>query len=390
MVPNRADDELSYRSAGVDILAGEDAVHLIKEDVESTYVPGVIGSLGGFAGLYEIPEGLSHPVLVTATDGVGTKILLAQETRKLDSVGIDLVAMSVNDVLTTGARPVLFLDYVAVGHLVPEDMKQIVAGVAEGCRQANCALVGGEMAEMPGLYSLGEFDVAGFCVGIGERGKLIDGSQVTEGDVVLGLTSSGFHSNGYSLLRKVLDLNDYSLDDRFPGFDETIAETLLRPTRIYVRSVRDLLDAKVPVRAMAHITGGGMIGNLSRVIPDGLCARLRFTDWRIPPMFRAVQNLGDISDEEMFKTFNMGIGFVLVIPESATDLAAARLQNSGETVIRLGEVASAAPPAAAAAASASAASGAVAEGAAGTAVVGTIPGAPGGAPGPKVTLGDLL
>ena len=340
-MPNLPDDnELSYRSAGVDIEAGEAAVRLIKKDVESTYIPGVIGSLGGFAGLYEIPKSLSHPVLVTATDGVGTKLLLAQETGKLDTVGIDLVAMSVNDVLTVGARPVPFLDYVAVGRLVPAEMVQIVAGVAEGCRQANCALVGGEMAEMPGLYSPGEFDVAGFCVGIGERGKMIDGSQVADGDVVLGLASSGFHSNGYSLVRRVLEVNECHLDDKFPHFDDTIAETLLQPTRIYVRSVLDLLDAGVPVGAMAHITGGGMIGNLSRVIPDGLSARLRFTEWKIPPMFRAIQNLGDIADEEMFNTFNMGIGFVLVVPERAAEVAVVRLRNAGETVIHLGEVTS--------------------------------------------------
>jgi phosphoribosylformylglycinamidine cyclo-ligase len=338
-VPKHADDEINYRSAGVDILAGEEAVRLIKKDAESTYIPGVIGSIGGFAGLYEVPKNLSHPVLVTATDGVGTKLLLAQETGRLETVGIDLVAMSVNDVLTVGARPVLFLDYVAVGRLVPADMVQIVAGVAEGCRQANCALIGGEMAEMPGLYCPGEFDLAGFCVAIGERDKLIDGSQVSEGDVVIGLASNGFHSNGYSLLRRVLELNGRRLQEKFPHFDETIGDTLLRPTRIYVRSVLDLLDGDVPVRAMAHITGGGIIGNVARVIPDGLSARLGFTGWKIPPMFRAIQSLGDISGEEMFRTFNMGVGFVLIVPESAVEAATTRLQDAGETVIRLGEVA---------------------------------------------------
>lgn len=339
-MPDRSNDELSYRSAGVDIEAGEEAVRRIKKDAESTYIPGVIGSLGGFAGLFEIPKDLSHPVLVTATDGVGTKLLLAQETGKLDTVGIDLVAMSVNDVLTVGARPVLFLDYVAVGKLVPAEMTQIVAGVAEGCRQAGCALVGGEMAEMPGLYSPGEFDVAGFCVGIGERERMIDGSGVAEGDVVLGLASSGFHSNGYSLVRKVLEVNECRLEDRFPNFDDTIADTLLTPTRIYVRSVLGLLDSGLPIRAMAHVTGGGMIGNLSRVIPEGLSARLRFTEWKIPPMFRAIQNLGDISDEEMFTTFNMGVGLVLVVPEAAAQDAIVRLAEAGETVMRLGEVTS--------------------------------------------------
>jgi len=213
------DGLLTYRSAGVDIEAGEEAVRLIKKDVESTYIPGVLGSLGGFAGLFQLPKDLDDPVLVTGTDGVGTKILLAQETGRLDTVGIDLVAMSVNDVLTIGARPILFLDYIAVGRLTPADMAQMVAGVAEGCRQAGCALVGGEMAEMPGLYDPGEFDMAGFCVGLGERKKLIDRSAVTEGDVVLGLASSGLHSNGFSLVRKVLGSSGLGLGDAFPGTD---------------------------------------------------------------------------------------------------------------------------------------------------------------------------
>jgi phosphoribosylformylglycinamidine cyclo-ligase len=330
--------DMTYRFAGVDIEAGEEAVRLIKADAESTYIPGVLGSIGGFAGMFQLPDGLRDPVLVTSTDGVGTKLLLAQETGRLDTVGIDLVAMSVNDVLTVGARPILFLDYVAVGRLLPAEMARIVAGVAEGCRQAGCALIGGEMAEMPGLYAPGEFDVAGFCVGLGERAKLIDGSGVQEGDIVLGLASSGFHSNGYSLVRKVLEVNSVEPGDRFPNMSESIADTLLRPTRIYVRSVLRLLDEGVPVKAMAHITGGGMIGNLSRVVPDGLSARLHFSNWKIPPMFRAIQQLGDIADEEMFATFNMGIGYVLVIPEPSVPQALSLLADRGEEVIELGEV----------------------------------------------------
>jgi phosphoribosylformylglycinamidine cyclo-ligase len=329
---------MTYRYAGVDIEAGEEAVRLIKADAESTYIPGVLGSIGGFAGMFQLPSGLRDPVLVTSTDGVGTKLLLAQETGRLDTVGIDLVAMSVNDVLTVGARPILFLDYVAVGRLLPGEMAGIVAGVAEGCRQAGCALVGGEMAEMPGLYAPGEFDLAGFCVGLGERDKLIDGSGVQEGDVVLGLASSGFHSNGYSLVRKVLEVNNVDLGDRFPDMSEPIDSALLRPTRIYVRSVLRLLDEGVPVRAMAHITGGGMIGNLSRVIPDGLCARLHFSHWKVPPLFRAIQHLGDIADEEMFATFNMGIGYVLVIPHSSAAQALSLLADTGEEAMELGKV----------------------------------------------------
>jgi phosphoribosylformylglycinamidine cyclo-ligase len=338
VVAKSAAGGLTYRAAGVDVEAGEQAVHLIKKDVESTYIPGVVGSLGGFAGLFELPKDLKDPVLVTGTDGVGTKLLLAQETGMLDTVGIDLVAMSVNDVLTIGARPILFLDYVAVGRLVPAEMAQMVAGVAEGCRQAGCALVGGEMAEMPGLYDPGEFDMAGFCVGLGERHKLVDGSGIEEGNVVLGLASSGVHSNGFSLVRKVLEKGNVRLDATFPHFYESVAETLLKPTRIYVRSVLGLLEQGVPVRGMAHITGGGIAGNLARVIPDGLSARLNRGNWTIPPVFRALQRLGDISDDQMFLTFNMGIGYVLVMPDSVEALATKLLEEAGEEVIHLGEI----------------------------------------------------
>jgi phosphoribosylformylglycinamidine cyclo-ligase len=342
-VSSRPDDRLgngglTYRAAGVDIEAGEQAVRLIKKDVESTYIPGVVGSLGGFAGLFALPKNLEDPVLVTGTDGVGTKILLAQETGRLDTVGIDLVAMSVNDVLTIGARPILFLDYVAVGRLVPEEMVQLVAGVADGCRQAGCALVGGEMAEMSGLYDPGEFDMAGFCVGLGEQNRLIDGSSIEAGDVVLGLASTGFHSNGFSLVRKILEKSGLGLDDHFPCFPETIGATLLKPTRIYVRSVLGLLEQGVPVRGMAHITGGGIAGNLSRVIPDGLSASLCRVNWEVPSVFRVMQQLGGVSDEEMFRAFNMGIGYALVVPESATARAVELLKAAGEEVFSLGQI----------------------------------------------------
>lgn len=335
--------DLTYRSAGVDIEAGDEAVGLIKKDVESTYIPGVEGSLGGFAGLFALPAGLEEPVLVTATDGVGTKLLLAQEMGRLDTVGIDLVAMSVNDVLTVGARPILFLDYVAVGRLTPAEMVQIVGGVAEGCRRAGCALVGGEMAEMPGLYDPGEFDLAGFCVGLAERRRLVDPAGISEGDVVLGLASSGFHSNGYSLVRKVLEVAGRDLTGTFPFSDRSVAEILLEPTRIYVRSVLALLDAGVPVRAMAHITGGGVAGNLSRVIPEGLSARLHFAEWSVPPAFKTLQELGGIATGEMFRTFNMGIGYVVVVPETAAGQAAAQLRRAGEEVVRLGDIVAGTP-----------------------------------------------
>jgi phosphoribosylformylglycinamidine cyclo-ligase len=332
------DRGLTYRSAGVNVEAGDEAVRLIKKDVESTYIQGVLGSLGGFAGLFELPKDLEEPVLVTGTDGVGTKILLAQETGRLDTVGIDLVAMSVNDVVTVGARPILFLDYLAVGRLVPKEMARLVAGVAEGCRQAGCALVGGEMAEMSGLYDPGEFDMAGFCVGLGERKKLIDGSLVKAGDVVLGLASSGFHSNGFSLIRKVLEKSGVRLSERLPGFTETAADTLLRPTRIYVRSVLGLLERGVSIRGMAHVTGGGIAGNLCRVIPEGLSARLTLGGWKVPPEFRAIQTLGGISEEEMFLAFNMGLGFLLVLPKSVEAQAVKLLDEAGEEPIPVGEI----------------------------------------------------
>ena len=330
--------DLTYRQAGVDIEAGEEAVRLIKAHAESTYIPGVLGSIGGFAGMFQLPAGLHDGVLVTSTDGVGTKLLLAQQTGMLDGVGIDLVAMSVNDVLTVGARPILFLDYVAGGRLLPSEMARIVAGVAEGCRQAGCALVGGEMAEMPGLYAPGEFDLAGFCVGLAERARIIDGSTVQEGDMVLGLASTGFHSNGYSLVRKVLDVNKVDLNGRFPGMTETVAEALLRPTRIYVQSILGLLDEGVTVKSMAHITGGGMIGNFSRVVPDGLSANLNFDEWAVPPLFRAIQTLGGIADLEMFTAFNMGVGYVLVVPEAEVAHTRALLMAAGEEVMELGAV----------------------------------------------------
>jgi phosphoribosylformylglycinamidine cyclo-ligase len=333
-----AQDELTYRSAGVDVDAGEEAVRLIKKDVESTYIPGVLGSLGGFAGLFELPKGLEDPVLVSGTDGVGTKILLAQETGRLNTVGIDLVAMSVNDVLTVGARPLFFLDYVAVGKLMPADMAQLVAGVAEGCRQAGCALIGGEMAEMSGLYAPGEFDLAGFCVALADRKKLIDGSQVKVGDVVVGLASSGVHSNGYSLVRKVLDKSGVRLSDALPGVTGSAADALLVPTRIYVRSVLTLLERGVPMRGMAHVTGGGIAGNLSRVIPEGLSARLHPDRWEVPPVFGALQSLGDISRAEMFLAFNMGLGFLLVLPEAAAEPALSLLRETGEVAAVVGEI----------------------------------------------------
>lgn len=334
---NPPEGGLTYAAAGVDIHAGEEAVRRITPLVEDTKIPGVLGSLGGFAALYEMPR-MERPVLVTATDGVGTKLLVAQEAGKLNTVGIDLVAMCANDVLTVGASPVLFLDYIAVGKLDPDEVEQVVQGISRGCKQAGCALVGGEMAEMPGLYKPGEFDLAGFCVAIAEKGNLIDGSTMEAGDVVIGIASSGLHSNGYSLVRRVLDANQCAMNDKFPHFGETISHTLLQPTRIYVEAVWSLIEKGVPIRAMAHITGGGLAGNLSRALPDGLAADIHFENWKIPKVFRAIQHLGEIEDAEMFRTFNMGVGYVVVVPYESAEYAARLLLRAGEEPMYLGAI----------------------------------------------------
>lgn len=335
--PSYLTGSLSYKDAGVDIEAGDEAVRLMKEHAESTRIPGVIGGLGGFAALYELPEGITNPVLVTAADGVGTKLLVAQEAGKLNTIGLDLVAMSVNDVITTGASPVLFLDYLAVGKLDPEEAAEVVSGIAEGCRQAGCALVGGETAEMPGLYAPGQFDLAGFCVGLVEKEHLIDGSRVAQGDVVIGLASDGLHSNGFSLARAILDSNQCELDDKFPHFGESISYTLLKPTLIYVNPVFSVLE-RVAVHAMAHVTGGGIGGNLARVIPEGLSARLHFDNWKVPKVFRALQELGGVEDEEMFRTFNMGVGFVMVVPFESAEYVAKLLLRTGAEPFYLGSI----------------------------------------------------
>lgn len=329
---------LTYAAAGVDIEAGEEAVRRIRVYAEATYTPNVIGGIGGFGGLFQVPSGYVSPVLVAATDGVGTKVILARQAGRLETVGIDLVAMSVNDVLTLGARPLFFLDYIATGRLLPEEIERLVKGVADGCQMADCALLGGEMAEMPGLYAPGDFDLAGFCVGIVERARIIDGSCVEPGDVILGLASSGVHSNGYSLVRRILESRGLSLEDRLPLSSRPLSDLLLEPTRIYVKSVLALLEREVPIHAMAHITGGGLGGNVSRVIPAGLSARLHVNSWEVPALFRTLQELGHVSDEEMFRTFNMGIGFVVVLPRDCAAHATRLLSSLGEQVIRLGRI----------------------------------------------------
>ncbi len=326
---------LTYKDAGVDIDAGDALIDRIKPAVAATHRPGVLQGLGGFGGLFELPvDRYRRPVLVSGTDGVGTKLRLALALGRLDTIGIDLVAMCANDVLTLGAEPLFFLDYYATGKLDVDAGAAVIGGIAAGCEQAGCALIGGETAELPGMYADGDFDLAGFCVGVVERDAIIDGSTITAGARVLGLPSSGAHSNGYSLLRRVLEHAGGSprLPDGTP-----VAEAALTPTRIYVRAIHALL-AEVPVLGMAHITGGGLPGNVPRVLPDGLQARIRASAWTWPPLFRWLQDTGGIETAEMLRTFNCGIGMVLVVAASDADRAMALLRSAGETPMDLGVI----------------------------------------------------
>lgn len=308
---------MDYRQAGVDVEAGRAFVQQIRSLVESTYRPEVMGKLGGFSGFFELPSGYREPVLVSGTDGVGTKLKLAHQCDRHDTVGIDLVAMCVNDVLTSGAEPLFFLDYLATGNLNPEQLTQVVSGISNGCRLAGCALVGGETAEMPGFYQAGEYDLAGFCVGIVEKSLILDGSQVQVGDVAIGLASSGIHSNGYSLVRKILELTGHQLTDR-PNelHGRILAEDLLMPTQIYVKPVLAARKAGIEIHGMAHITGGGLPENLPRCLGDEQSIQVDPQSWTAPPIFDWLATHGSVSPLEMFNTFNMGIGYVLLVPPS--------------------------------------------------------------------------
>jgi phosphoribosylformylglycinamidine cyclo-ligase len=328
----------TYRKAGVDIEAGEEVVRRIGPLARGTLRPEVLGGIGAFASFVRVPPGYAEPVLVSSTDGVGSKLKVAFLADRHDTVGIDLVAMGVNDVLVHGAEPLYFLDYIGTAHLDPARVEVLVAGVAEGCRQAGCALVGGETAELPDLYAAGEYDLAGFAVGVVERARIIDGAAVKPGDVVLGLASSGLHANGYSLARRIVfDVMALGIDALLPGTGRTVAEVLLEPTRIYVGAVLPVRD---DVTAMAHITGGGLTGNLPRVLPTGCRALLRPSAWaaRRPPIFRALQEAGRIEDAEMFRTFNMGIGYVVIVRPEAAETVGARLTAAGQEVFGIGEV----------------------------------------------------
>jgi len=304
---------LTYAQAGVSVVRGDDFVDAIAPLARRTFRPEVVTSVGGFAALTRIPRSYRRPLLVTSTDGVGTKLLLSKEMRKFDTVGIDLVAMSVNDVLTLGAEPLVFLDYYATGRLHVAEGRDVVRGVAEGCRQAGCALVGGETAEMPQMYRGGDFDLAGFCVGLVDEKKIVDGSRVRAGDVVIGLPSSGVHSNGFSLVRAILRRGKLSLRSRPKELrGRMLGEELLRPTRIYVKDVLRLLG-RVTVNGMAHITGSGLPGNLPRVVPDGLNVVVDRTTWTLPAIFRFLQERGNVTDESLAETFNLGIGFAVIV-----------------------------------------------------------------------------
>ena len=316
----------SYAAAGVDIEAGYEGVKLMKKHVERTYIPGVLGGLGGFGGLFA-PDfaGMKQPVLVSGTDGVGTKQRIAQLMDKHDTVGIDCVAMCVNDIVCCGARPLIFLDYIAIGKNVPEKVAALVAGVAEGCVQAGCALIGGETAEHPGTMSPDDYDLAGFCVGVVDKEKIIDNSSMRPGDVVIALPSSGVHSNGYSLVRKVFDVERADLGKYYDELGTTLGEALLTPTKIYVKPLLSAIGAGAEIRGVSHITGGGFYENIPRSIPDGLCAKIDKAAIKTPPVFRLIQEMGDIPERDMFNTFNMGVGMSVIVSSATADAALAAL-----------------------------------------------------------------
>jgi len=326
---------LSYRDAGVDIDAGDALVEAIKPFAKRTFRDGVLGGIGGFGALFEVSKKYKEPVLVSGTDGVGTKLKLAFHLNKHDTVGIDLVAMSVNDILVQGAEPLFFLDYFACGKLDVATATDVIKGIAAGCEQAGCALIGGETAEMPSMYPDGEYDLAGFAVGAVEKAKIIDGSKIVPGDVVLGLASSGAHSNGYSLVRKIIEVAKPDLNADFHG--RPLADALIAPTRIYVKPLLALMEA-MEVKGMVHITGGGLVENIPRVLAENLTAELRADSWELPPLFKWLQEHGGVADAEMHRVFNCGIGMTVIVSKENADAAMAHLKASGETVMRIGEI----------------------------------------------------
>jgi len=326
---------LSYRDAGVDIDAGDAFIDVIKPVAKRTQREGCLSGLGGFGALFQVPKNYQEPILVSGTDGVGTKLKLAFDLDKHDTIGIDLVAMCVNDVIVQGAEPLFFLDYFATGKLTPEIAAQVVTGIGEGCVQANAALIGGETAEMPGMYSDGEYDLAGFCVGAVEKSQMIDGSKVNEGDQLIGLASTGAHSNGYSLIRKVIDSYNVPLDTQIGG--KPLSEAVLAPTKIYVRSALSLIN-ELPVHALAHITGGGIPGNLNRVLPNNCHAVVQESAWQWPELFTWLMETANIERKEMYRTFNCGVGMIVVVAPEHAEHAIEHLNANGENAFLLGEI----------------------------------------------------
>ncbi len=329
-------NSLSYRDAGVDIDAGDQLVENIKPFAKRTMRPEVLSGIGGFGGLVEISKKFKEPVLVSGTDGVGTKLKLAFELNRHDTVGIDLVAMSVNDILVQGAEPLFFLDYFACGKLDVPAATEVIKGIAKGCEDSGCALIGGETAEMPGMYPVGEYDLAGFAVGVVEKSRIITGEHIKVGDVVLGLASNGAHSNGYSLVRKIIERSKPDLNARFDG-ERTLADCIMAPTRLYVKPMLSLM-AKITVKGMAHITGGGITENVPRVLPQNVVADIDSTTWQMPKLFHWLRDGGNVAQQEMFRTFNCGIGMVVVVSAQDADAAIGHLQSVGETVSRIGVI----------------------------------------------------
>ena len=327
---------LSYRDAGVDIDAGDQLVENIKPFAKRTLRPEVLGGLGGFGALVEISKKYQNPVLVSGTDGVGTKLKLAFEWDIHHTVGIDLVAMSVNDILVQGAEPLFFLDYFACGKLDVARATDVIKGIAEGCEQSGCALIGGETAEMPGMYPEGEYDLAGFAVGVVEKSKVINGRSIRPGDVVLGLASNGAHSNGYSLIRKIIERSNPDLDAEFDG-GQTLRQAVIAPTRLYVKPILAALE-KFEIKGMAHITGGGLTENIPRVLPENCVAQIDAQSWPLPKLFQWLQQAGNVEQQEMYRTFNCGIGMAVIVPAEQAEAAQAFLAEQGETVYRLGTI----------------------------------------------------
>ncbi|MDN4066739.1 phosphoribosylformylglycinamidine cyclo-ligase [Paenibacillus vini] len=332
----------AYKNAGVDIAAGNEAVERMKKHVKRTFRPEVMTDLGGFGALFGLnKDKYEEPVLVSGTDGVGTKLKIAFAMDKHDTIGIDAVAMCVNDIVVQGAEPLFFLDYLACDKVVPEKIESIVAGIAEGCHESGCALIGGETAEMPGMYSEGEYDIAGFTVGVVDKSKIVNGSTIAAGDTVIGLASSGVHSNGFSLVRKLLlEQAGYGLQDSLPELGgEVLGDVLLTPTKLYVKPVLGLLE-QVKVKGMAHITGGGFIENIPRVLPEGVNAEIDYGSWPILPIFSLLQQKGNVSNRDMFTTFNMGIGLVIVVSEQDAEASLSALRAAGETPYVIGRITS--------------------------------------------------